>query len=315
MKKKIAVIGTTFVDCKGFVNGLSGDYDAAGRNTGNVKFVHGGVGRNVAENLSGLGDEVYFVSSIDDTALSEEICERLRKNGTNLDYVVKAKNNAMGTWIVILDVQGEQVGSLSAMPDVSIVEKVLKERGENLIKSVDGIAAEIDMSESVAAWTVKMAKKYNKPLYALTGNLNVLIKHPEYLSSFSGFVCNQIEIGKLFDFEPKGLPPHVLIDILKGEMQRLIIPRLVVTLGSKGAVYVDILSGASGYVPSIPTQVKDVSGAGDGFFSGTVHALMKGKSLKEAVEMGTKLATLTIQNDENCCNEILNGIILPWMEE
>ena len=44
-KETIAVIGTVFVDIKGFADA---HYDPAGRNVGKIKLVHGGVGRNVA---------------------------------------------------------------------------------------------------------------------------------------------------------------------------------------------------------------------------------------------------------------------------
>ena len=48
MKNGIVVIGNVFVDIKGFP---FNNYIPAGRNAGNVEFVHGGVGRNVAEDI------------------------------------------------------------------------------------------------------------------------------------------------------------------------------------------------------------------------------------------------------------------------
>ena len=41
----IVVVGAVFVDVKGFPEDL---YLPTGRNAGEIKFVHGGVGRNVA---------------------------------------------------------------------------------------------------------------------------------------------------------------------------------------------------------------------------------------------------------------------------
>ena len=42
------VMGVIFVDIKGF---LFGEYHATGTNLGSIRFVHGGVARNVAEDL------------------------------------------------------------------------------------------------------------------------------------------------------------------------------------------------------------------------------------------------------------------------
>ena len=48
-------------------------------------------------------------------------------------------------------------------------------------------------------------------------------------------------------------------------------------------------------------QVKDTTGAGDAFFSGTVMALTKGMPLSEAVKYGSRLASLTISSDGSAC--------------
>ena len=45
MPAETVVFGTVFMDCKGFA---AYRYDPLGRNVGSVRFIHGGVGRNVA---------------------------------------------------------------------------------------------------------------------------------------------------------------------------------------------------------------------------------------------------------------------------
>ena len=73
-KETIAVIGTVFVDIKGFADA---HYNPIGRNVGKIRLVHGGVGRNVAENIARLGGDVLFVSSADDDMLGHGVIERL----------------------------------------------------------------------------------------------------------------------------------------------------------------------------------------------------------------------------------------------
>ncbi|GBG57976.1 carbohydrate kinase [Sporomusaceae bacterium FL31] len=79
---------------------------------------------------------------------------------------------------------------------------------------------------------------------------------------------------------------------------------MVITLGSKGAIYYNISSNKLGYQPVVPVEVVDTSGAGDAFFSGTVMGLIKGRPLAEAVIYGTKVAAWTIESDENTCAEL-----------
>lgn len=304
MKNTVAVIGTTFVDCKGFSDGKSGKYVAAGRNTGHVQFVHGGVGRNVAENLAGLGQNVIFVSTVDESALGKDVLERLAQHGTRLDFVAQEPEKGMGLWMVILDETGEQVGALSHMPELILLENLLDKRGAELMKQVSHIALEIDLTETIAQKVLDLAETYHKPVYALPGNLSVALARPDLLARLTGFICNQVEIGKLIQRNTETLTPHQLLDQMTIYSRQCQIPCFIVTMGEKGAIYYHAQTGEKGYVPAIPTQVEDVSGAGDAFFSGTLCGIMQGKSLKEAVQMGTQLASLTIQTRENCCQAI-----------
>lgn len=65
----MVVVGVVFLDIKGFP---FFKYDAVGTNLGNVLMTHGGVARNVAENMANLGAEVEFVTMLDDDSLGRE---------------------------------------------------------------------------------------------------------------------------------------------------------------------------------------------------------------------------------------------------
>ncbi len=306
MNTEIAVIGTTFVDCKGFADGQTGAYLPNGRNTGRVRFVHGGVGRNVAENLAGLGLPVTFMSTVDATPLAQDVLRRLKRSGANVDFVAEEKERGMGFWMVILDAAGEQVGALSHMPELTLLEKQLEEKGAALMQKISHVALEIDLTEAISEKVLALAGQYGKPVYALPGNLSVAMARPEFLPQFAGFICNNIEAGRLFGFHAETLPPEELLEVVVTCVNRRRMRMIVVTMGPDGAVYYNRQTGEKGWVPAIPTRVTDVSGAGDAFFSGTMCGLVRGKSLREAAELGTKLASLTIQTDENCCRAILN---------
>ena len=61
----IVVIGAVFVDVKGFPEALC---LPAGCNAGEIKCVHGGVGRNVAEHIANVELRPCFVSLVDESA-------------------------------------------------------------------------------------------------------------------------------------------------------------------------------------------------------------------------------------------------------
>ena len=94
--------------------------------------------------------------------------------------------------------------------------------------------------------------------------------------------------------------PEELRDILAEKVVRAKIPAMVVTMGSRGAVYAD-LNGNKGICPAKKVQVKDTTGAGDAFCAGVSAGLTYGKSLADAVEIGTTLAASVIVSSDNVC--------------
>lgn len=106
----------------------------------------------------------------------------------------------------------------------------------------------------------------------------------------------------LDDYEGKSV--EQMRAILADRVVRANIPSMVVTMGGDGAVYAD-REGNSGYCPARPVQVKDTTGAGDAFCAGVTIGLTYGKTLGEAVEIGTYLAASVITSSENVCPRFL----------
>ena len=61
MGNGIVVIGATFVDIKGFPHDL---YLPTGRNVGHIEYIHGGVARNVAEDIANAELRPTFAEAI-----------------------------------------------------------------------------------------------------------------------------------------------------------------------------------------------------------------------------------------------------------
>ena len=87
---------------------------------------------------------------------------------------------------------------------------------------------------------------------------------------------------------------------LSRRVQAAELQSMVVTMGSRGAVYVDNRTGEFGFCPPLDVTVVDTTGAGDAFFSAAVAALMRGVPLSQAVQEGTHLAARTLQVAGSC---------------
>ena len=84
------------------------------------------------------------------------------------------------------------------------------------------------------------------------------------------------------------------------------IPSMVVTMGAQGAVYAQC-NGDSGVCAARNVQVKDTTGAGDAFCAGVAIGLTYGKTLSDAIEIGSTLAASVIVSSENVFPRFLPG--------
>ena len=71
----IVVIGAAFVDIKGFPYDV---YIPDGRNAGRVEYVHGGVARNVVEDIANVELRPVYLGLVDDSPLGEDVLQKLR---------------------------------------------------------------------------------------------------------------------------------------------------------------------------------------------------------------------------------------------
>ncbi|MBO5649040.1 MAG: sugar kinase [Clostridia bacterium] len=291
------VIGFVFVDIKGFA---AENYVAAGRNVGYIRFIHGGVSRNVAENIANTGMPVTFASLTEDSALGNDVVKRLSARGCDTTYMKTVSENGIGTWMVILDSDGSVAGQISCPPNTAALEALLAEKGDELISSCDNVILELDTSEALDSCVLALAKKYGKPVYTVVGNMSIILARPDFVAALDCFVCNEIEAGRLFGCDLTSATPEEMYTLLKARVPALGCRAMVVTMGERGAVYYEADCNAGGTVPAIPTESVDSTGAGDAFLSGMVMGLSRGMPLSDAVRAGTALASATIMTDESC---------------
>ena len=292
----IVVVGNVFVDIKGFPDDL---YIPGGRNSGSVQIVHGGVGRNVAEDIANVELRPVFVSMVDDSAEGAEVLRKLRNHRVNTDYVVSVPDG-MGMWLAVFDEGGDVVASISKRPDMDAMARLLDEKGDEIFENADSIVIEIDLDKEVVKRVLKYARKYGKKVYAVVANMSIASLRRDFLQDIDCFVCNVQEAGILFVSDFSSFSPEELCEALSQNLANADFPSMIVTMGSRGAVYAD-KHGVRGVYPASSVTVRDTTGAGDAFCAGVAIGLTYGKTMPEAVEIGTRLAASVITVSENVC--------------
>ncbi len=298
----IVVIGPVFVDIKGYP--LS-TYIPAGRNMGKVETVHGGVSRNIAEDLANMELRPTFVSLVDDNGSGEDVIDKLKKHKVETKYIRKIKDG-MGIWLAVFDNSGDVVAAISKRPDFTPVLDTLERFGDEIFANCDSISLEIDTDKAIVKKVFALAEKYNKDIYAVISNMSIAIERRDFFKDVKCLVCNQDEAGILFSEDYSGKTPAEMQNILYEKISTAHIPSMVVTMGGDGAVFAN-MQGDRGVCPALKVDVVDTTGAGDAFFSGVCAGLTYGKSLMEACSIGNRLAAAVIPSVENVCPRFMPG--------
>ncbi len=296
----IVVIGAVFVDIKGYPEAA---FIPTGRNVGRVEQIHGGVGRNVAEDIANVELRPTFVSLVDETGIGEDVIRKLKSHKVNTDYI-RPTPDGMGTWLAVFDSDGDVSASISQRPNLRPIADILDDRGDEIFRDADSIIVEIDMDKEVVKRVFKLAKKHQKAVYAVVANMSIAVERRDFLQSIDCFVCNLQEAGILFMDDYSGKTPEQMVDIISEKVLLARIPSMIVTMGGQGAVYAN-RNGDKGYCPARNVEVKDTTGAGDSFCAGAAIGLTYGKTLKEACDIGSFLAASVIATSENVCPRFL----------
>ena len=296
----IVVIGAVFVDIKGYPEDV---YIPAGRNVGRVEQVHGGVGRNVAEDIANVELRPTFVSLVDEGGIGADVVRKLKSHKVNTDYL-RAVPDGMGTWLAVFENDGDVVASISKRPNLMPIADILDQHGDEIFANADSVIVELDMDKEIVKRVFKLAQKHSKRVYAVVANMSIAVERRDFLQSIDCFVCNQQEAGILFSDDYSDLNAQELEQVVREKVCRAQIPAMIVTMGDKGAVYAD-KDGNSGFCPARRVKVKDTTGAGDAFCAGAAIGLTYGKTMAEACEIGAHLAASVITTGENVCPRFL----------
>lgn len=283
---KITVIGESNIDIA--VRPHS-EPKQGGCTPANIAFHHGGVARNIAHNLCLLGHEVQLSSVFGDDDFAQSMMTECEQLGINLSLSTQYENTKSPIFLSFNDEMGNM---LSAVSDIKL--------NGNL--DLDWIRDRIDAincSNMVVADTLLSVEALTflidhclVPLYIDTVSPNRALLLTEALKkswkkSFFALKCNLAEAQAITGAKDTSEAEKLLIS--KG------IKEVYLTMGENGVCYCsqkELL-----HFPAIEVEAVNVTGSGDAFFAGVIHAhAMRIKGVK-SVEYGLKAACHNVKSE------------------
>jgi pseudouridine kinase len=294
---KVLVIGKVFVDIKG--SSFAPPHKDA-KNVGNVIFSNGGTGRNVAQNMSVLGVDTTFVTSITNDATGKGVIHELESYNVNSSAIHLVNENGMGMWLAVLDNNGDLVTSISHQPNDNHLKDAVYLQLSKDISEYDAFVIDLDMPIDVIKDVTSLCNKNNIPVYGLAAHLSEIQKEISLLSNLTSFICNKEEAEILLHRKISNKEEAIAA---ANDLSKLGAPLTIVTLSEAGCVYACQSRNTTGHIPTESISVVDSTGAGDAFFSGTVSQLINGESLDTAIKVGMQSAKNVISCNENALRE------------
>jgi pseudouridine kinase len=250
----------------------------------------GGVARNVAANLTHLGNKVRLTAAIGGDSGGEELVRALTADGIEARGMLRFADATTASYTAVLDRDGEL---LIGLADMAIYDRITPEALAPTLEGDSFHGRFVDANLPPACLDAATSRlPQDIVLAASTVSTPKAARLLPFLDRLDVVFANRAEASVLSDIDIQNDA-----DALRAAdaIRRRGTTTVFVTLGPRGAVVV----GADDrlYRPAIPGAARDVVGAGDAFASGAMSALLAGKSLHDALIDGLATASLTVEVD------------------
>ena len=244
---------------------------------------HGGKGANQGVSIGKLGGKVKFLGKVGNDAFGIEILENMKNQGLDIENVEKV-HGSTGLATIILDNSGENsiivVSGANGKVDKEYIEK-------NKDSFVEGsiLLSQLEIPYDTVQYAFELAKERGtktilNPAPA-TDNIDELLKISDIV------ICNETEFDLIIGEKTEN--PQEIIDKSSKMLDRGV-KELVVTLGSKGVIYIN-RNEVRRYNAYKVTAI-DTTAAGDSFIGGFVTFLHEG--IDKAIDMGMRAGAIAV---------------------
>ena len=254
-------------------------------NPGRVEVSWGGVGRNIAHNLTLLGDDVELLTIFGGGLFGPVIARACAELGIRTDHCQIADEGTNSFFVSINNADGELVGGVADMNATEGMTPEWLEQRIRQINTADAVVADANSSAEALAWLIDHC---DKPLFldavsvAKAGRIRKAVGLSRR-KSFFALKCNAIENVELTGVN--------------------CCQRRYVSLGAEG-LRVEA-EGQKYDFPALPSKVRNVTGGGDALLAGIVHAGPEA-DIEESARWGLRCARAAVESPNAVSDEIKN---------
>lgn len=266
----------------------------------NFKEVPGGKGANQAVAMARLNGQVNMIGKVGQDGFGKELLDSLKKDKVNIEYVKAEKNIASG--VALITVNEDADNSIVVAPGANYELK--KEDIDNCIDAInesDIVVIQLEVPIDTVRYTLEKSKELNK--YTILNPAPAVKLGDEIIKNVDLLTPNETELEILSGIqikEDKDILSAAKALINKG------VKELIVTLGSKGALYIN--KDMHKMYKSYKVSAVDTTAAGDSFTGAVAVSLANDENIDKAIDFASKVGALSVTKEGAQSS-------LPYLEE
>lgn len=258
-------------------------------NPGRMSISFGGVGRNIAENISSLGEAVKLITVLGGDIYASEIEKHCRSVGIDLTHTLRAGDANTSMYLCINDADGEMAVAVSDMELYDRLTPAYLATKLPIISGSEVVIIDANIPESSIQF---LAENCTAPIFAEPVSTKKALKFRGVLNKLYLMKPNLMELGLLSGMDVTTEQEiYRAMDILleKG------IKHLIVSNGGSGVYYGS--GGKKKHYPCLPCKMINTTGCGDALFGAVAWAVQRGETVENAINYGMAAAAICIEHD------------------
>lgn len=250
------------------------------------KMGFGGKGANQAIAAAKLGSDVTMVTAIGDDQFGDITLQNYKDNHIHTDYIYQIKGQSNGIATIIVD----ETSQNRILIVKGANEYLTKENIDAVFKQnidIKFVVLQLEISLDIVYYAIEQAQKHHIPV--------LFNPAPAAKNLDMATICKvDILVPNETELEILSAMPTGNIDEIRAAASSLIhkgIGTIIVTLGSKGALY--LTKDKEIYVPAPKVNAIDTTGAGDAFIGAFVTAYTNDDTIEDAIKFAIRYASAT----------------------
>lgn len=262
----------------------------ADSNPGTVRMSLGGVGRNIAHNMTLLGVDTRMLTVFGDDVYAQKIAASCGELGIDISRSLQVPGAATSTYLFIANEKGDMELAISDMDIYEHLTPAFLASRAPLLNSAQVVVVDTNIPADSIAWIAEH------------------IKLPIFVDPVSTVKAEKLRpvLGKLHTLKPNRLEAELLSGVpitdeasLNRAADVLLdtgLRRVFISLGGDGVLAADHNSRC--HLPCLPGKMVNTTGCGDAFMAAIVWAYLEGTDLEGTARAGVAASTIAMEGAE-----------------